>query len=425
MFKSIHNFFSFGASASAEFPLTQLDAPNPTPANSPRTSTGFSRDELCPTGESFASEVDLNALFRSAFRVSGEAKEKQTETLEKAVFPILSRKKGVVKEKVFWIHRETFDPDSQDATTRPAIQIVNQRIKLDQNQKPKLYVVLTPKNPDLKLSQFLPKNLSILAESSRLGLSPKMLPIIESSQKCTDLGAPIHRERQNILLLEFINGGDLLNFRYDHLILEDREKIDLMIQAITLITKLHERKIAHRDVKPENFLVRIRNERSYELLIADFGFSTKNEELTRQQCYSPGYMDPQFLQSYYLGTHFFMESEEPLSAQPPSEEEPFDPFMQDCWGLGATLFFILFGEGYEKTVRKNSTKKMPLKTLNDFIEAKQKISDQILKSMCSIFPPQVFNTLSGLLQHRPEKRLSAIGALRLIEELKTPPQPDK
>jgi hypothetical protein len=99
--------------------------------------------------------------------------------------------------------------------------------------------------------------------------------------------------------------------------------------------------------------------------------------------------------------------------------------MQDCWGLGATLFFILFGEGYEKTVRKNSIKKMPLKTLNDFIEAKQKISDQILKSMCSIFPPQVFNTLSGLLQHRPEKRLSAIGALRLIEELKAPPQPDK
>ncbi|MBM3194464.1 MAG: hypothetical protein FJZ60_01735 [Chlamydiae bacterium] len=422
MFRSIHNFFSFGASASSQFPLSQLDAPNPTPPNSPRISSAFTKERLSPTTDSFALRIDLRALFRSAFRVSGDAKEKDNEMLEEVVFPILSRKTGRVKEKVFWIHHETFDPDSQDATTRPAIQLLKERVKLDKNQKPKLYVVSTPKNPDLALSQFMPKSLSILTEASLLGLAPKVKPIIKSSEESTELEAPIHHERENILLMEFVNGGDLLNFRYDHLHLEESQKIDLMIQAIRLIVKLHERKIAHRDVKPENFLVRIRNEHIYELVIADFGFSTKNEELTQQRCYSHGYMDPQFLQSFYLGTRFFIESEGPLSDQSQYEEEPINPYAQDCWCLGATLFFILFGEGYEKTLEKNATKKhMPLKTLDEFIEVKQKISDQILRSMSSYFPRQVYTVLSGLLQHRPEKRLPALEALRIIEELQSLP----
>ena len=426
MFRTIHNFFSGVATASADFPLMQLDSPNPTPANSPRGDSTCTREYQALPVEALDAKIDLNALFRSAFRVAGDAKEKYSEVLERAIFPVFCRKTQRVREKVFLIHPDTFDPDSQDATTRPAVQIIGKSVKLDHQQKPKLYVVLTPKNLGAKLSQFKPSNLSILREASDIGLSPKKKSIIEKRLSLPLEDQSLDCERENILLMEFINGGDLLNFRYDHLALEDFQKIDLMIQAITLVAKLHERKIAHRDLKPENFLVRLRDDRLFELVIADFGFSLKNEEFTKERCYSPGYMDPQFLQSLFLGTRFRIESEGLLSDEPPSEEEPINPFTQDCWGLGATLFFILFGESYEKTLGKNSKKShMPLKTLDAFIDTKQKISDQILRSMSSYFPPQVYATLVGLLQYRPEKRLSALEALSILEGLKTPRPHDK
>ena len=421
MFRTIHNFFSGGATASADFPLMQLDSPNPTPANSPRGDSTCTREYQALPVEALDAKIDLNALFRSAFRVAGDAKEKYSEVLERAIFPVFCRKTQRVREKVFLIHPDTFDPDSQDATTRPAVQIIGKSVKLDHQQKPKLYVVLTPKNPGLLMSQFQPSRLGILEVASLLGLSPKKKSIVqvESSPLSADL--PQIHEKRDILLMEFINGGDLLNFRYDHLALEDFQKIDLMTQAIRLIVKLHEQKIAHRDLKPENFLVRIRDDHHFELRIADFGFSLKNEELTRARCCSPGYMDPQFLQSYFVGARFLIGTEEPID-----DEKPICPFSQDCWSLGATLFFILFGEGYEKTLRQNVKKgHMPLKTLDAFIDTKQKISDQILRSMSSYFPPQVYATLVGLLQYRPEKRLSALEALSILEGLKTPRPHDK
>ena len=417
MFRTIHNFFSGAAAASSDFPLTQLDCPNPTPANSPRGIFSCTTEYLAPQKDALGTKIDVNALFRSAFRVAGDAKEKYSEQLERAVFPVFCRKTQRVVEKVFLIHPDTFDPDSQDAATRPAIQIVDKRVKLDHQHKPKMYVVLTPKNPDLSMSQFQPSRLGILEEASVLGLSPKKKSIVQVESSPLSEDHPLHHEKKDILLLEFINGGDLLNFRYDHLALEDFKKIDLMTQAIRLIVKLHEKKIAHRDLKPENFLVRIRDEDHFELKIADFGFSLKTEELTRERCYSPGYMDPQFLQSYFIGARFHVGSEEPVD-----DEKPICPFSQDCWSLGATLFFILFGEGYEKTLRQNVRKgHMPLANLDDFIDAKEKISDEILKSMCMSFSREVYDVLSGLLQYRPEKRISAQQALAILEGAKTEP----
>ncbi len=102
--------------------------------------------------------------------------------------------------------------------------------------------------------------------------------------------------------------------------LPESRAIEVGAQVARALHALHERKLIHRDVKPENILL----DPSGRVRLADFGLSKPHDDkgLTRE--------------GEILGTAVFI-SPEALQGKPPS-------FASDVYALGVTLFEMITGE---------------------------------------------------------------------------------
>lgn len=61
---------------------------------------------------------------------------------------------------------------------------------------------------------------------------------------------------------------------------------------------IHQKKVVHRDIKPDNILIKaIEDKNEYEVKVADLGLAafTPNDELLTQKCGTPGYVAPEIL----------------------------------------------------------------------------------------------------------------------------------
>ena len=71
----------------------------------------------------------------------------------------------------------------------------------------------------------------------------------------------------NYLIIDLLNGS-LLDIHRNQ-----RDAIKYMISAINIIERVHNKGIIHRDIKPDNFLLRKNNLGIVELFLIDFGLS--------------------------------------------------------------------------------------------------------------------------------------------------------
>ena len=402
MIRAFQSFFSRTTNTQQQFSTMELRTPQQTPPNTPRSESDLFEGSLAPPLEPLENRETLLHLFRPIFSITGDAKEKEGSHLRKHSCYVLSEKHQTMKKKVFFVHPSALDDGSQDASANPALQMVENEVKRNKKGEPKFYVLLSPKKADNPFSQFHPDRMQILDQAYRLGLTPKKYTLFEPVHPTEPKESFI--ECSSALLLQFVNGGDLLNFLCDHLELSFDEKLDLALQALRLVIQLHDNQIAHLDLKPENFLVYIREGR-YELKLADFGFAknAKNgDNTTTDRCYSPGYMPPEFAQSYWIQKKWRINYK-----FLPLDGTPLPIFKLDEWSLGATLFFILFGSRYEKSLAQNFQGHAPFETIEAFIAYKQSLSDRMVRGFCASFAPKVAQLLIGLLQYDPEKRLSA------------------
>jgi len=126
--------------------------------------------------------------------------------------------------------------------------------------------------------------------------------------------------KQVVLVMEYIGKTSL----YQYLKSKPKKRISeqetkkIFRRIISGIQYLHQKKIAHRDIKLDNIMV---NE-NYDVKIIDFGFSlftTKNKKLNLH-CGTPSYMAPELVaKKDYLGS--------PV----------------DIWALGVLLYKMLTG----------------------------------------------------------------------------------
>ncbi|OTF73286.1 hypothetical protein BLA29_001636 [Euroglyphus maynei] len=127
------------------------------------------------------------------------------------------------------------------------------------------------------------------------------------------------------IFMALADGGNLYKFlkNRNSLITEQQCRL-YFAQILCGINHMHSVGIAHRDIKPQNVLLRSnRNSISgdYILVVTDFGLSkvvTDKQQLAKSICGTPVFMAPELLQS-----------------------KPYNPFAADVWALGITLFQML------------------------------------------------------------------------------------
>lgn len=130
----------------------------------------------------------------------------------------------------------------------------------------------------------------------------------------------VYENRQQVILvLELVRGGELFDFISEREWLSEEEASGFIKQILLGVKHMHDKDVAHLDLKPEN--VMLKNSNSRQLKLIDFGLSKKlkpGEEIREM-----------------LGTTEFVSPEvinyEPLSLN------------TDMWSLGVIAYIMLSG----------------------------------------------------------------------------------
>ena len=198
-------------------------------------------------------------------------------------------------------------------------------------------------------------------------------------------------EKYILIIMEYINGGNLFSFVKKRRKLSEKISKFLFRQIILGINHIHSQNIVHRDIKLENILIDINN----TIKICDFGIGrilSSPDELLYDQCGTPMYMPPEILTC--------------------SKEKGYKAFPVDIWSAGIALYIMLSGtlpfnikikcDSLIDANNKHKLKNIALKKaiVNDKPKRIENISDNAR------------NLLHGLLNKDPNKRLTCDEILR-------------
>ena len=129
-------------------------------------------------------------------------------------------------------------------------------------------------------------------------------------------------EEYILIIMEYINGGNLLSFVKKHRKVSEKTSKLLFKQIILGIKYIQEQNIVHRDIKLENILIGLNN----NIKICDFGIGrvlSSPDELLFDQCGTPMYIAPEILLS--------------------SKKKGYKGFPVDIWSSGIVLYILLSG----------------------------------------------------------------------------------
>ncbi|KAG1739300.1 kinase-like domain-containing protein [Suillus lakei] len=95
------------------------------------------------------------------------------------------------------------------------------------------------------------------------------------------------------LVLEFVDGGDLLDYILREGGLKEQLAVHITAQVCDALAYIHSKGIAHRDLKPENVLLTTENPPTVK--VADFGLAKVVDSVTflRTMCGTPAYLAPE------------------------------------------------------------------------------------------------------------------------------------
>ena len=176
------------------------------------------------------------------------------------------------------------------------------------------------------------------------------------------------------IIMEYCSGGDLLSY-FEHYEYELKEtKVCEIIHKLSMaIYYLHSYGIVHRDLKPENILMTDLTPEA-DIRLLDFGLSkiVGNEEKCTEPYGTLSFVAPEVLQG-----------------------KPYDKSV-DLWSIGIITFLLLCG--YLPFDDKHSEREIARQTIQDPVPFESKI--------WSKYSSEAKNFVEGLLQKKPEKRLS-------------------
>ena len=210
-------------------------------------------------------------------------------------------------------------------------------------------------------------------------------------------------EKYFLIIMEYINGGNLFSFVKKRRKLSEKTAKFLFRQIILGIKYIHEQNIVHRDIKLENLLIDLNN----NVKICDFGIGRKvasKSQLLYDQCGTLMYMAPEILLS--------------------TKEKGYEGFPVDIWSSGISLYIMLSGTlpfNYKnkkkgKEEEEENEENEEEESMSDKSKSKKNDDDDNFELQYSIVykePKHIENIsdeardlLRGLLNKDPKKRLT-------------------
>ena len=124
--------------------------------------------------------------------------------------------------------------------------------------------------------------------------------------------------RRVFLILEHVENGNALRYIQLHHNVRESVARRWTYQITDAVRYMHDRDIAHRDLKLENLLL----DKDYNIKICDFGFVKADtaKDLSRTYCGSKSYAAPEILQG-----------------------RPYEPKKADIWAIGVIMFIFVTG----------------------------------------------------------------------------------
>ena len=95
------------------------------------------------------------------------------------------------------------------------------------------------------------------------------------------------------LAFEYVQGGEIFRLLRRENMFPNDVALFYITELVIALEYLHERKIAYRDLKPENLLIAADG----HLKITDFGFAKRIEDKTFTLCGTPEYLAPEIIMS--------------------------------------------------------------------------------------------------------------------------------
>ncbi|KAH0828081.1 kinase-like domain-containing protein [Lanmaoa asiatica] len=123
------------------------------------------------------------------------------------------------------------------------------------------------------------------------------------------------------LVLEFVDGGDLLDFILKENGIDEAMTVHITRQLCNALAYIHGKGIAHRDLKPENVL--LTSDDPPIVKVADFGLAKVVDSYTflKTMCGTPSYLAPEVVMQ--------------------SDQQPGYSHLVDSWSLGVIVFSML------------------------------------------------------------------------------------
>ncbi|MBK9266753.1 MAG: protein kinase [Polyangiaceae bacterium] len=171
-----------------------------------------------------------------------------------------------------------------------------------------VYEVLDEKTASRRaLKVMLPQLLSNDALRARFELEAKITGSIESDHLVRVLDAGVDAEsKMPFLVMELLRGEDLASVTQNRGVLPPEEVVLYIFQTARALDKTHAANVVHRDLKPDNLFLTVRDDDTPCIKILDFGIAKATDVAidgvqTRPMMGTPLYMSPEQMRAEKVG----------------------------------------------------------------------------------------------------------------------------